>query len=121
MENLLWAYIQVSPYVFQLHIEQLIGMSPNMLERNPYNPQYKIFNYPPKDCHHGNLGAALSHLTNLRSLTIQFGMKNMKYNYELRMFEMSYTDIENLARFGIAYIITILVIFILNNICLIFL
>lgn len=85
--------------MFRLNIGQLIGVNENLVEKNQYNPLYKIFNYPPKDCHHGNLGAALSHLTNLQSLTLQFGMKNLQYKYELRLFEVSFKDIENLARY----------------------
>lgn len=88
----------MNPYVYHLNIEQLLGVSPALVEKNQFNPLYKIFNYPPKDCHHGNLGAALAHLENLQSLTLRFGVKNLQYKYQLRLFEMSYQDIENLAR-----------------------
>lgn len=88
----------VSPYVLQLDINQLQAIEDVHLERNRYNRQYRIFNYPPKDCHHGNFGAAIGQLANLRSLRISFGIKYLHSKYHQRYFEMSYEDIEALAK-----------------------
>lgn len=88
----------VSPHVQQLEINQLKTIEDVHLERNRYNRQYRIFKYPPKDCHHGNIGAAIGELTNLTELRLSFGIKNLHTNYNQRFFEMSYEDIESLAK-----------------------
>lgn len=87
-----------SPYVTRLEVGQLQAVDDMFLEKNRYNHMYKIFNYPPKDCHHGNFGAAVGELTNLVSLTLQFAHEKLVYKYHKRYFEMSYVDIESLAK-----------------------
>lgn len=88
----------VSPYVFQLEINQLKGIEDAYLEKNRYNKMYRIFNYPAKDCHHVNIGAALGGLCNLQSLKLRFGIEDLGFRYHVRHFDMSYKDIESLAR-----------------------
>lgn len=87
-----------SPYVFDLEVKQLWPIADIHLEKNRYNPLYKIFNYPPKDCHHGNFGAALGQLTNLVSLQLRFGIEKLEFGYHQRYFDMSFEDIESLAK-----------------------
>lgn len=88
----------VSPYVFQLEINQLLAIDDMYLEKNRYNPLYKIFNYPPKDCHHGNFGSAVGQLANLVSLKLRFGIAKIEFQYHERYFEMSYDDIDSLSK-----------------------
>lgn len=87
----------VAPYVFHLDIRRLIPINAAFVEKNKYNPLYKICNYPAKDCHHANLGLALVQLVNLKSLSLQYGVECMKYKFDRRCFEISYQDIEWLA------------------------
>lgn len=68
------------------------------LEQSLYNKLYKIYNYPPDCCHHGNLGLVIAELFNLTSLSLKFGNEIEMYSYEKRHFDISYKDIENLSK-----------------------
>lgn len=87
----------VSPYVYQLDIRQIQPIPKFLVEKNRYNHLYKICNYPPMDCHHGNLGATIAELQNLTVLSLQFGVERLNSYYHQRIFEVSYCDIQQLA------------------------
>lgn len=89
----------VSSYVYQLDIRQLQPIPQVFVEKNRYNRLYKICNYPPMDCHHGNLGATIAELENLTVLSLQFGVERLNCNYHQRIFEVSYRDIQQLAEY----------------------
>lgn len=49
----------------------------------------------------------MGELDNLQELRIEFGIKDLKYNYHRRHFEFSYQDLENLCRYCILYCLLI--------------
>ena len=63
---------------------------------NKYNPNYKMFNVPSVQCHHGSLGF-MRYLTNLKVVSLMFGPKCLSYNYERWLFKTSVKDFENLS------------------------
>lgn len=89
----------VSPYVYQLDVRQLQPIPQVFVEKNRYNRLYKICNYPPMDCNHGNLGATIAELENLTVLSLQFGVERLNCNYHQRIFDISYRDIQQLAEY----------------------
>lgn len=92
-------FAAAAPYVTELEVGQLLSIDPVFLETNAYDKSYQIFNIPPKDCHHGNLGAAVGELFNLTRLQITFGLREMGFQYEKRHLDMSYRDIQRLSEY----------------------
>lgn len=97
-EDFVQLTVKAAPYVERLHITELQPLEEEYVEKHQYNPNYKIYNYPDEDCHHTSL-QNLKHLTNLRELSIFFGLKKVDLKYEDRFFQFSYDDVRQLARY----------------------
>ncbi|CAD7076676.1 unnamed protein product [Hermetia illucens] len=87
----------VAPYVFTLHITKLTPMKEGVIERDSNLLDYKMYNYPESECHHGSL-EMLGYLSNLTELRIELLPPGLGYEYHRRFFLFSTTDIENLAK-----------------------
>lgn len=87
----------VAPYVFTLHITKLTPMKEGVIERDSNLLDYKMYNYPESECHHGSL-EMLGYLSNLTELRIELLPPGLGYEYHRRFFLFSITDIENLAK-----------------------
>lgn len=89
---------QVCKYITNLNIKQMIPIKDELVKKSIYNSRYVYRNYPSEICHHARLGVVLNELTNLTSLSLEYGLRKCQYNYKKRFFEISYDDIEDLAR-----------------------
>lgn len=76
----------------------MIPIKDELVKKSIYNSRYVYRNYPSEICHHARLGVVLNELTNLTSLSLEYGLRKCQYNYKKRFFEISYDDIEDLAR-----------------------
>ncbi len=91
-------FLQVCKYINNLNIKQMIPLKEELVKKSIYNPRYVYRNYPSEVCHHLKLGVVLKELTNLTSLSLEYGLSKCQYTYEKRLFEISYDDIEDLAK-----------------------
>lgn len=69
------------------------------VKKSKYNSRYAYRNYASELCHHLKLGTVLKELTNLTSLSLEYGLRRCQYTYKKRFFEISYEDIEDLAKY----------------------
>lgn len=90
--------IKVSSYITNLNIKQMAPLKEVSVKKSKYNPRYVYRNYASENCHHIKLGLVLKELINLTSLSLEYGLKKCQYNYKKRYFEISYEDIEDLAK-----------------------
>lgn len=88
----------MSKYISNLNIKQMIPLKEALVKKSIYNPRYVYRNYTSEICHHLKLGVVLKELTNLTSLSLEYGLQKCQYSYKKRFFEISYEDIEDLAR-----------------------
>lgn len=69
-----------------------------LVKKSKYNPRYVYRNYTSEICHHLRLGVVLKELTNLTNISLEYGVRKCQYTYKMRYFEISYEDIEDLAK-----------------------
>lgn len=89
---------QVSRYITNLNLKQMTPLKEALIKKSKYNPRYVYRNYASENCHHLKLGVVLKELTNLTSISLEYGRRKCQYSYEKRYFEISYEDIEDLAK-----------------------
>lgn len=68
------------------------------VKKSEYNSRYVYRNYASEICHHLKLGLVLKELINLTTLSLEYGLQKCQYNYKKRFFEISYEDVEDLAK-----------------------
>lgn len=91
-------HVQVHGYITNLNIKQMTPLKEDLVKKSIYNPRYVYRNHPSEICHHLKLGIVLKELTNLTSLSLEYGLRKCEYTYQKRFFEISYDDVEDLAK-----------------------
>lgn len=76
----------------------MIPLKETAVKKSKYNPRYVYRNYASEICHHLALGSILKELKNLTSLSLEYGLRRCQYTYKKRFFEISYEDIEGVAK-----------------------
>lgn len=87
-------------FVERLSLRQLQPIK--KIQKNRYNPDYKVYHIFPVDCHHGSL-KFIGNFLNVKHISLVFGKNGLGRYYERRLFDVSEEDLESLAKYFIIF------------------